>query len=294
MVYALLLLATMLYGGNLVAFRVAAPLMPPVVLAALRCLISFLVLAAFQPFLPTRPRPIRAADVRDFTILGFTGMVFVSLAMFLGMRTTTATNASIIYTSTPAIVAIGSVLFLGETMTWLTTSGILLSLLGVLVILTNGSLQTLQSMRFNRGDLLIFAASLSWAAYLVYGRRVLRRFDPWRATCYATAVGSLVLSIAASFAAPLQALASSTLIAWGLILYLSIPGLGVPFLISNYALQQIGAARTAIFQNMIPIFAMLFGWLLLNERIGAPQIAGAVLVILGVLLVTRRRLALRS
>ena len=288
MVYLLLVICMMLYSANLVAFRLVAPLMPPAVLACLRCLFTFLVLRSLlHRVSPPRHEPFRVTDARDFLILGLTGMVTVTLGMFVGMRYTTASNAGILYASSPGIVAIGSVAILGETLTPLNVSGVVLSLFGAIVIITKGSLETLLGLRFNPGDVIIFVTVLGWSAYLVYGRIVLRRFDPWRVTCFSAGVGSVILGILAAFAEPIDALRSASWSTWGLILYLGFLGLGATFIISTYALQRLGAARTSIFLNLIPIFAMFFGWLLLGERIGITQIAGTVLVIVGVVLVTR-------
>jgi drug/metabolite transporter (DMT)-like permease len=152
------------------------------------------------------------------------------------------------------------------------------------VIVTRGDLGVLRTLTFNRGDLLLLGAPLSWAAYSILGKRAMDTFSPLVATAYAALSGTLLLIPAAA----LEALVGGggphrfSILGWVAILQLALLGTVAGFVWWYEGVQALGASRAALFVNLVPVFGTLLAALLLGERLGWPQLWGGLLVIAGV------------
>jgi drug/metabolite transporter (DMT)-like permease len=144
-----------------------------------------------------------------------------------------------------------------------------------------------------RGDLLIAAAVLCWAAYTLGARRLISRHSPVGVTGLSMAMGTVVyLGVVWPHvaAAPWSQLSART---WLAILYSAIFALAVAYTIWYAAVRQIGSARTAVYSNLIPLVAMATAVIFLGEPLRARNLIGAAAVLLGVAL-TRTAPAARS
>jgi len=210
--------------------------------------------------------------------------VFLYNALFLaGLARTTATNGSLIVAFNPILTAVLSALWLSERVRPLQAAGLLLALLGVGVVITKGSLAVVRSLSFNPGDLLLLGAPLAWALYTILGKKVLAWFPPLAATAYAALFGTLLLLPAA--AAEGRLLTGASLLTgygWLSVLQLALLGTVAGFVWWYEGVDALGAARAAVFVNLVPLFGVLLAALILRERMEWPQLFGGVLVLAGV------------
>ena len=286
---ALFLIAT-LWGTFPATAKLALESFPPVFLTAVRCAIAsaFLVLLLLRSGAETT-RELGAGSIRSFFILGFCGLFISTQISYFGIYHTTAANAAILQTTGPVLVAVVARVYLAERLRALQKAGAALSVLGVLVVVTDGRLWSLRIEDLRLGDFLTIFALCGWAAYTVYGKRVLLTHSPALTTTAAYLCGTVMIVPLAAVTAPLfVAPRLSAGGAWIVVLYQAILG-AVAHIWWYRAVQIVGPSRSAVFMNVTPIVGILLAAALLNEPIGPWQLAGALLVIAGVALTTRSR-----
>lgn len=288
LLYIKLILTMFFWGGTFVAARFAVGEAPPFFIAAIRYVIATLVLFGILvgqewnsgrrfPF-PSGPRQWGALFV-----LGAVGIFLYNAAFFVGLRFTTASNGSLIVAINPLMTALLSAIWLKDVVRGRQIVGFALSLVGVLIVVSRGSLEALRHLSFNPGDLLLLAAPVTWAVYSVMGKRVLDWCSPLTATAWASLFGALLLATCACFERT-GGWPGSALSIWGWIAVLQLALLGtvVGFVWWYEAVREIGAARSSLFVNLVPVFGVVLASLFLRENLFASQLAGGILVVAGV------------
>ena len=109
---------------------------------------------------------------------------------------------------------------------------------------------------------------------------------PVAATTWSAITGTAMLALAAAFAGPLLPEAASWR-AWAAIVFIAIFGTAIGLALFYDGVRRIGPARTSVFINLVPVFAVTLGVLLLGEPLEASMIAGGALVVGGILLLNR-------
>jgi drug/metabolite transporter (DMT)-like permease len=218
-------------------------------------------------------------------ILGFGAAYALS---HLGLERSTATNAALLIAVEPISVMLLAPLTLGERLRRREAAGAALVLLGTILVVVNGVPGiTLSLLPHWRGDLLLVLSGVAFASYSLFGRDVLARWNTRTVTARSILWG-------AGSMAPLAALewAGGTRPSWtaaGLAatLYLALVVTALAYLAWNYGLTHVSAPRAAIFINVQPVVGVVLGILLLGETATAFTVAGATLVILGLVVTTR-------
>lgn len=284
---ALFLIAT-LWGTFPATAKVALEYFPPTFLTAVRCAIA----SAFLVMLLLRSgaeavRELGAGSIRSFFILGFCGLFISTQISYFGIYHTTAANAAILQTTGPVLVAVVARLYLKEHLRPLQKAGAALSVLGVLVVVTDGRLWTLRPEDLRLGDFLTIFALCGWAAYTVYGKRVLLTHSPILTTTAAYIAGTIMIVPLAAVTAPLFPTPTlSAGVAWVVVLYQALLG-AVAHIWWYRAVQIVGPSRSAVFMNVTPIVGIVLAAVMLGEPVGGWQVAGTALVLAGVALTTR-------
>jgi drug/metabolite transporter (DMT)-like permease len=232
-------------------------------------------------------RALGWADLKPFAFLGFSGLFVSTGGTYLGIAFTAATSATILQAATPVMVAIGSRLYLKETLRPEQWAGVLCGMLGVLVVVTDGSLRAVLRADLRPGDFILLGSQVGWATYTVYGKRVLATHSPAVATTAAYVLGSLMLLPMVAIAAPYfpsPNLASP--VAWAVVAYQA--GLGAVAHVWWYeAVHEVGPSRAAMFLNLQPVVGVALAALMLGEAPGWSDAIGGVAVLAGVALVMR-------
>lgn len=287
-IYAELVGSVALWGGTWVSGRMLAQDMGPFSAAFLR----FLSASIFLFFLSCRaegrlPRLAR----RDFWgafWLGVFGVSLYNFMFFSGLKTVPAGRAALMIACTPTVMAVYSALFRGERLGWLRFSGILLSLCGAAVLLSSGDPARLFREGLHHGDIFILGCVFSWAAYSLLGGKVMGRMTPLSAVTWSCILGMLMLLPVSLVMGLPGDVARSSVTDWVNILFLGVAATGVAFTWYYRGIQALGASRAGVFINLVPAFAVVLGWLILDEPIGLSLLAGAALVLSGVWLTNRK------
>ena len=284
---ALLFVVPALWSSNYVIARLADGVVHPHALAFGRWALALALLLPFVGRELWHRRAALAAERWQLLALGALGMWICGASVYLGGRTTSATNIALIYAVTPVAIAAAGVKLLHERMSGAQRVAVLGALAGVLFIVARGDLQTLLALRLRPGDGWILAAAASWTAYSVLLKRWPSALSP-TARLAATAAGGLLVLLPFTLH---EALVQPALPWTGRALALVALAAVLPGVLSYgaYALLQreLGAARTALLLYLAPVYGGAMAWWILGERPGWYHLAGALLILPSIWLATR-------
>ena len=288
--YLLLILTTFFWSGNFILGRAVRDAFSPVALSFWRWTIALLILL---PFTWVGVRGQWSSIRRHWaslTLLAVLGIDIFNTFVYVGLQSTTATNAVIMMSTTPVIIVGLSYFLLKITVTRWQGLGITVSLLGVLVIVTRGDLTTLLVQRFNQGDAWMLMAVLCWALYSVCLN--------WRPA----ALDSLVfltttIGIGVAFLAPVYvwdiavngAILDITPITLSSIAYVAVFPSVLAFIFWNLGVAELGANRTGQFIHLMPAFGVVLAFVFLGERLYGFHWLGIGLIAVGIYLATMWR-----
>ncbi|ANQ84874.1 DMT family transporter [Azoarcus olearius] len=286
--YVLLTLTALFWAGNMVMGRGIRADVPPIALAFWRWTIALaLVLPFALPHLRSQWPALRQAW-RPVLALGVLGVGCYNTFAYLALQHTTATNATLLNSFIPiATIALAFVL-LGKRLSSLEAAGVLVSLAGVVTIVSHGSLDTLLGLSLNTGDLWMLGAVLTWGIYTVGLQWRPQGVDPMLMLAAFTVVGLAML-------VPLYAWELSggrhinpSVAGIGGILYTGIfPGF-LGYIFYNAGVAAVGPSRSSLFIHLMPVFGTLLAALFLGERPYWYHFVGIGLVFAGIVLTTRK------
>lgn len=285
----LLIIATILWGGNFVIGRAVATEISPFTLSFLRWSVALLF---FYPFIHKRLKrdlPLIRQKWLIVIAMSLTGVASFNTLVYIGLHYTTAINASLMNATTPILIFILSYLFLKIRLTKIQIIGALISLFGVLSIISNGSIKTLLDLSFNKGDLIVFVAIICWSVYSLLVKQYAQSL-PGNTTFFISIVIGTVMLLPFFIYDLTNA---TTTVHWsfqtvGAIFYTGIFASIVAFLCWNTGVVRIGPNSAGIFLNFIPVFATIFAVLFIGETLHIFQAIGGALAIFGVFLSTRK------
>lgn len=289
-VYIKLAFVGLFWGGTFSAGRIIAQAVPHMIAAAGRFAIaSSLLLALALKLEGGLPRLTRQQLIATFA-LGVTGIFIYNLTFFAALAHIPAGRAALFVALNPIVTALALALLFKERLSKRKWIGITIAFIGAVVIITRGDIVGAWhdlSASIGVGELIMFCAITSWAAYTIIGRHALQGMSPIAATCYASFWGFLLLSCGAAFELPSVDISRFTWQVIASIGYLGLFGTVIAFVWYYEGVKAIGPARTAVFNNLVPVFGILFGALLLHEPILISMVVGGALVIIGVTLTNR-------
>lgn len=285
----LLVLATLLWGGNFVIGRAVAGDIPPITLAFLRWCVAFIVFLPIAYSRVKREWPMIKTHWPAVIVMAITGVACFNTLVYIGVYYTTSINASLMNSSTPIIIYILSFIFLKERLSKFQLIGTALSLAGVAFILSKGSLETLLSFSFNKGDLVVLIAVFCWGVYSLLVKQYAGRLPGYSTFLITISLGVIMLLPFTIY----ELMTTSVDIVWspstiGAILYVGIVASIIAFLSWNNGVVALGANKASIYLNFIPLFAAIFAVLFLGEDLLLAQVIGGLAVICGVLLASKK------
>ncbi len=283
---ALVNMATFGWATNMVLGRWLREDIGPITLAAARFLIAA---CCFSILLRRRPPEERRLGPDRWWLLGMalSGVVVFGPTLYLGLRYSTAVNATLLNGSGPLLTGLMASLVIREPMSRRQVVAALVGLAGVVVLISEGSLDFLGALRSGVGNLIVLGAVSVWSIYSVMGRRVMHNRSALSATALSAFLGLPFLLLAAVWDLRSFPVHPS----WRLLLIIGYIGL-VPtvigFLSWNAGVRRLGASGAMVFYNTLPLYGALLGSLLLGEPIGVFHVVGGALIIGAALWAARR------
>lgn len=286
MPYLLLTLSALIWSGNFVLSRAVNTLIPPAgfvfwrwVLAA--CLLAPIALPRLKdqwPILRANPGFIASSALFSVTLFNY--------LIYSAMHWTTAINAALVNSAIPVFIIVFARLFYAQPISLRQLFGITLSLAGVATIILQGDVGRIRTLSFNRGDLLVLAASVVWALYSVALRRYPKELNPFVFLFAISLCGLLFLiPIYACEVASGHLLSPTppTLLSIG---YVGIFASVVAFSTWNAGLRQLGPHLGGQFVHLMPAFSTILAVIFLGERLHPFHLAGITLIFVGIFCAT--------
>lgn len=279
--YLLLLLTTLLWGGNSVAGKLAVGHVSPMVIVFLRWALAVLIMLPIGWRQLRQDWPVLRRHWLLLTVLGACGFTLFNAIFYTALNYTTAINVSIEQAGMPMLIIIANFLLFGLRVNRVQIVGVALTIAGVVLTACHGDPRQLLTLRLNFGDAIMLAAVLLYSGY-----SVLLRLKPalhWQSMILALSASALVTSLPFF----IWEVASGKAIfpdafGWGLTLYIAF-GVSVAsqvFYIRGNEL--IGANRAGLFINLVPIFGTLLSVLIVGEAFQLYQAVALVLVLGGI------------
>ena len=285
--WSLLTLGNIFWSMNVVLGRAVVGQVPPIALAYWRWTGAFLVAIGFAwPHLK-KDFPILQKNWKLLSLLAATGIATFNTAAYIGLTSTTALNVLLLQSTLPLIIIVWAFVLFGERPTPRQAVAVVISLIGVAVIATHGSLQALLMLRLNHGDLWILLASVIYGIYCVLLRRrpavhplsfliavmglgscMMLPFYLWELTRGATIQGGWP-----SFAA---------------IGYTAVFPSFIAYLLFNRGVELIGSARAGQSMHLMPLFGSILAVIFLRESFQLYHAGGMILIAAGILLASIR------
>ena len=285
----MLVCATLFWAGNFTIGKFAfLENIPPNTLAFLRWTLVWIILFPFTYKEVLKLKNKIKQNLSLFSILGFTSVCIFTSFTYNALNYTQVINASLFNTAIPVTIILVCFLLKIEKTNIFQISGLLISVLGILAIITRLDLNILLSLNFNKGDLFMIGAIIAWGIYSAYLKK----------QTFNVSLLSLVHIICAFgliFLFPLfimdvvqgETIEMSSNLFYILIYIAIFPSIGSYYCWAG-AVSIIGANRAGIFLSLIPLFSTIFAILFFNEKFLFFHLIGSILIILGLFLSNKK------
>lgn len=281
---SLAVLAAFIWAGNFIIARGVIKDIPPISLSFYRWLLASLIMLPFaiRQFKAEWPFIKRAWKYLFWASL--TGVALFNTFVYIGAHYTSAINLALIgTTSSPIMATIMARIYLKEKIGWMKLAGLVLCITGVLFLLAKGNFQHLFTLKFSSGDLWVLAAAFCFAVYNTLVKKKPATISSMNFLFVVFSLGTILL-----FPFYLWEMNRSIPVIWNTnlllaILYLGLGASAICFRIWNIAINKLGAARTILFGNLIPIFSSLGAVIFLSEKFTWVHIVSMLFVFAGIL-----------
>jgi drug/metabolite transporter (DMT)-like permease len=225
------------------------------------------------------------ANWRHFLAIGATVAAY-SLLFLFGVSMTFAANASLLTNLHPVFLAVSAYIFHNERVSTRTFVGIVIALGGASIVITQGdfSLLVFSSERV-LGDLLMILSAFAWAIQSILVRKYVHNYGGLQIMALSAPFAVLVALPFALILGNMRALVSVSLIGLLLILHFSLIISGVGYVLWYLILDRMEATKASVCLLIVPIYTIIFAYLLLNEPITLSVVGGAALLLIGIYLV---------
>ena len=286
MPYLLLVLTTLFWSGNFVLSRGMHADIPPLGLSFWRWSIALVILSLFGIRHLWKQRSLVRSHLGFIVLQGLLGVAGFNTLIYMAIQSTTAINAVLVNSCIPVLIALFSWILYKERMTPRQCFGVLVSLGGVLLIISRGDIAQLLAVKFNRGDLLVLAATFIWALYSANLRRYPKGLHP-----FAYQSGIVIIGLVAILPFYVMELLDGKSMTLNVstvltILYVALFASVLAFIFWNRAVRTIGANRAGPFIHLMPAFSTILAVIFLGETIQPYHLKGIILIFSGILMTT--------
>ncbi len=284
--YLLLTLAVLFWSGNFVLGRAVRAEVPPIGLAFWRWTIAALLVV--WPALPwiRRDWPIIYQHRVIVLLLSALGVTIFNTLVYAGLQHTIALNAFLMQTMMPVMIVAMSFVLFRDRVYGLQSVGIVFALVGAVTIIIKGNPQTLRTLSFNPGDIIIFVAVMAYAGYSV----LLRKRPPMHPLSFVAITfiaGALMLLPFYVWETMYRRAVSWDGITIGTVAYVAIFPSIISFLCFNRGVELVGPSRAGLFLYLMPLFGGFMALVFLGEQLSWFHGTGMIFILVGIALAVR-------
>ena len=287
--YIFLLLTVTFWAGNFVVGKFASLYeVPPFSLNFYRWFFAWLILAPF-----TIPEIIKKKDYiisnyKLFIVLGVTSITIFNSIVYYSLNFTQVISGVLMISTIPVMIMFFSSILKIEKTNIFQVIGVILSFLGVIIIITKANFEILKNLNFNKGDITMVIAMLSWALYSTLLKK--QKYEISQLSLL-----QVVMSFGLIFLIPIYfieyQLGFRITLEKPFILILSyvvlLPGLA-SFILWIKGISIIGANRSGVFLHLMPIMSAIMAMIIFNEKFMFYHMLGACFIITGILLSNKK------
>jgi drug/metabolite transporter (DMT)-like permease len=284
--YVLLPVAAACWAGNHIVARAIGGYVPAASLSLVRWLLVALVLGVCAGRHVIRDWPVLRQRLLLMLFLALMGGSIFGTMQYVTLQYTTALNMGVVGSISPVFIVAASWLLFGDRLGGLQLFGVLVSLTGVLAIMSQLSLRRLLDLSFNFGDLLIIVNMAFWAIYCACLRLRPNVHAMSFLFVFALASALFVLPFAVWEFAIGRRLLLEPLTVFAVVYAALVTSL-LAYVAWNRGIELVGAPRASAFLHTIPLFAAVFATSLLGERLYPFHVVGFALILAGVTLAAR-------
>ena len=288
--YIILILATFFWAGNFIVGKVATLFeIPPISLNFYRWFFAWIVLAPFTMRQVILSKSIIKKNIFSILIMSFTSISVFNSAVYYGLNYTQVLNGVLLISTIPILIIVISSIFKTEKINILQILGVLVSLSGVIIIITKMQLQKLLHFQLNKGDLWILVAMLSWSIYSIIIKEKKINLKPF--VLLQTLITFGVIMLTPFY---LLEISSGKHIPLNIPVFLTIAyvvlfaGIGA-YIFWNKAVMTIGPNRSGVFLHLMPVFSSIMAIGLLRESFAKFHFVGALFIVTGIFLSSRKK-----
>jgi len=288
--YIFLILATLFWSGNFIVGKAASLFeIPPFTLNFYRWTFAWLILAPFTLKEIFKKKSYILNNIKLILILGITSITVFNSIVYYSLNFTQVISGVLMISTIPVMIIFFCWVFKIEKTNFYQLLGVLFSLMGVVVIVTNADVNKLLNLNFNKGDLWMVVAMLSWAMYSALLRK--KKFKLSQISLLQTIISAGLILLLPAYLIEM-ALGYRVNIHLPFILTLTyvvlFPGLA-SFFFWIKGISIIGSNRSGIFLHLMPIFSTIMAMLIFKEKFMTFHLIGAILIITGIILSSKRR-----
>lgn len=281
----LALLTVIIWSGNYVIAKGIAKQLPPVSLAFYRWSMASVCILPFAVKKILAQKDIFLQHKNYIVWTALTGVSIFNTFIYLGGHYTSAINLALIgTTSAPVFATFMAAIFLKESISRYRITGMVICITGILYLLCQGSLQKLANFHFGKGDVLVLISAFTFAIYNTLVRKKPAALSPIAFLAVIFTLGSLCLLPFYIFETMHSPAVQWTPNMFYIILYLGIGNSIIAFFCWNASIERLGAAGTALFGNLIPVFSTIEAVLFLGEIFSNIHLISGLLVIGGLII----------
>ncbi len=281
-IYIKLLLTAIFWGGTFIAGKMISETVNPCSASFLRFAIASFFLIIITIKIEGKLPKLKKSQILPVVLLGFTGVFAYNILFLTGLRYINAGKAALIIAMNPVFISLLSALFFKERLDLIKIIGILMSVTGAIIVISNGRITDFVGYSFGKGEFLICGCVLSWVSYSLIGRAVMDDLSPIVSVCYSSVIGAVLLFIPALYNDIFSHIGSYSSMDWTSLFYLGFFGTVIGFFWYYEGINQIGPTKASVFINFVPISAIILAFFILNEQITISLFIGAVLVVSGI------------
>ena len=284
--YLLTALAPLCWGGNIVLGRGMADIIPPVSFAFWRWMVAFVILLPFTWRTARQDWSRVVNSWKIMSVLSILGVSFFNTMLYAAVHTTTAINGAMIQTTMPAVIILATLVIFRERVSGLQILGVGVCIFGAFIVILRGRWDTLLGMSFATGDILMLGAVILYALYSALLRKR-PAVHPLSFLIYTFGIGLFFLLPLYIWELAAGAAMDLSLPVILSIMYVAVFPSIVAYFCWNRGVEVLGANRTGLFINLIPVFASALAILFLGENLQAFHVVGLALIFGGMILFNR-------
>ena len=273
-----------IWSANFVVVKAAIGVLGPLSFTALRYGVAAATLRAVLRWRQGSLRWPKGYGLQLF-LMGALGFGAYQVLWTLGLTQVTAGDSALLIAASPVFTALLAGAVGMDRLTGPRLAGALIAFGGVAVVVAAGQELALGASLV--GDLLTLGAALLWAVYTTAGARIMRVVDPLQATVWTVVAGAIVLAPLGAWELATSPPSSVPVPAVLAVLYSGALAAGIANVFVFHAIRLVGPTRVTASQFLVPAGAVVLGAIFLSEPVGAAQVLGGAIIVLGVWL-TRR------